>query len=267
MRPSYSSDARSGWRMECDLSEYIDPGASVVMAVFNGMRHLPEQLGSVLSQLEADDEVIVIDDCSTDGSYEWVCQVNDCRIRSFRHEQNLGVRRSFELGLSLAKNEVIFLCDQDDLWLPNKRRTFCDVFTRNPSVSVVISDVRLMSETGEVFEESFMRRRGGFHPGVFANIYKNRYLGCAMAVRKSTLSTILPIPPSVPMHDMWIGIVGSMLGAVVYFEVPHMHYRRHAHNVSSLNRSTIGQVAKWRVQLLLALAGRLRRIVASIMSV
>ena len=240
-------------------------GVSVVMAVHNGRRFLPEQLSSLLADLQPCDEVIVIDDASSDGSGEWIESAADARVRVHRHAANCGVQRSFQHGLSLATRDVVFLCDQDDCWVAGKRSAFINAFARNPLCLVALSDAQVIDGESRLVASSFMKGRGGFRAGFWANVWRNRYLGCAMAVRRNLLSMALPIPAAAPMHDMWLGILGAMLGHVVYLPHPWIQYRRHGANLSPESRRAWWRVIAWRVGLLYALA--IRRIGIALRSV
>src|ERR1700710_1739268 len=97
-----------------------DDRTSVCMATFNGERYVGRQLESVLDQLSADDEVIVVDDCSTDGTVEAVRRLNDPRIAVHVNDRNRREVYSFSRAISLARHQDIFLSDQDDVWLPGR---------------------------------------------------------------------------------------------------------------------------------------------------
>ena len=222
---------------------------SVVMAVFNGRKFLPVQVASVLSQLEPQDELLVIDDASSDGSREWLALVNDARLHVHVNPFNMGVIKSFERGFSLARHSILFLCDQDDVWLPGKRSSFVAEFERDSRVLVVVSDAELIDAQGVVTAPSFMATRGGFKGGVWNTLIRNRYLGCAMAIRRDLLSVALPIPDSVPMHDMWLGGLGAAFGKVSYIPVPLIQYRRHDSNVSPDKSQGWMQMLAWRIRL------------------
>lgn len=222
---------------------------SVVMAVFNGRKFLPFQIASVLSQLEPQDELIVIDDTSSDGSGEWLATVNDSRLHVFVNPFNMGVIKSFERGFSLARHSILFLCDQDDVWLPEKRSKFINEFERDPQVLVVVSDAELIDAQGVVTAPSFMATRGGFKGGLWNTLIRNRYLGCAMAIRSELLSVALPIPASVPMHDMWLGGLGVAFGRISYIPVPLIQYRRHNSNVSPDKSQGWGLMLVWRIRI------------------
>jgi glycosyltransferase involved in cell wall biosynthesis len=230
---------------------------SVVMATYNGNVYLSEQLKSVLAELLPDDELIIVDDCSRDGTLDLLDSLGSSAVRVVRNSTNVGVLATFERGLLLANKEIIFLCDQDDVWLPGKRAAFVAAFERDPQILLVVSDAQLVDAGGTVTAPSFMATRGGFRGGILSTLVRNRYLGCAMALRRELLFAALPIPRSVPMHDMWLGALGSILGRVHYISTPLIQYRRHEGNVSPSRRQGWSRMLRWRLALLLALASRI----------
>lgn len=224
---------------------------SVTMAVYNGRKYLAEQVESVLSQLEAEDELVVVDDASSDGSASLVREFNSPRIRLYENPQNLGVRRTFERALRLARHDLIFLCDQDDLWLPGKKAAYVRAFDSDCEVCVVISDAELIDANGNVLSKSYMTTgRGGFDGSIIGTLWRNRYLGCAMAVRRSLLPVALPIPRRAPMHDMWLGALGKMFGRIAYLSTPYQQYRRHGSNLSPMGSKSWARMIYWRLAML-----------------
>ena len=237
-----------------------NPSVSVVMATYNGKPYLGEQLNSVLAELLPDDELIIVDDGSQDGTLELLDSLKSPAVRVVQNLTNVGVFATFERGLLMSRKEIIFLCDQDDVWLSGKRAAFVAAFERDPRTLVVVSDAQLIDASGSVTAPSFMATRGGFRGGILSTLVRNRYLGCAMALRRELLVAALPIPRSVPMHDMWLGALGSILGRVHYISAPLMQYRRHGGNVSPSRRQGWLRMLRWRLSLLLALAGRLGKL-------
>ncbi len=231
---------------------------SVVMAVYNGRKFLSAQVASIASQLEPGDELIVIDDASADDSVALLTALNLPQMRIYRNSENQGIKRSFERGLRLAREEIIFLSDQDDIWLPGKRSAFVAEFERKPSILVVISDAEVIDADDNVIAKSLMAVRHGFKSGVTATLVRNRYVGCAMAVRRPLLKTALPIPRSVPMQDMWLGVLGRLQGEVIYLSTPYIRYRRHNMNETPLHSQLRWRdLVRWRFGLLMALLQRM----------
>ncbi|MGH9642301.1 MAG: glycosyltransferase [Terriglobales bacterium] len=240
------------------VNSNLKDSVSIVMAVYNGREFFAEQLGSILLQLRPSDELIIVDDASTDGGPQ-IPDASTCpSVRLLTNPTNLGVAASFQRGLSLAQREVVFLCDQDDVWLPGKRLAFMAEFARDSSVSVVVSDAVVIDGKGNQIAPSFMATRGGFTGSVLGTFWRNRFLGCSMAVRRSLLEIALPFPNGVPMHDMWIGIIGALNGRVVYLPVPYLRYRRHGSNLTSFQSPAPWRRRLWwRVSLLFLLVRRL----------
>jgi len=222
---------------------------SVCMAVCNGQRYLAAQLDSVLRQLPEDAEVIVVDDCSTDASLELIAAIKDGRIRTLRNSKRLGVVATFERAIAEARGELIFLCDQDDLWTPTKVERFVATFGADAGILLAISDARLIDGEGRLLAESFFAQRGGFVPGFLANLVRNRYLGCALAFRAMLKPAILPFPPDIPMHDMWIGTLAAVKGRVAYIDEALIDYRRHQGNASPSRHAGLMQMLIWRWRL------------------
>ena len=237
-----------------------NPPVSVVMAVYNGERFLAPQVESVLSQLRPHDELLIIDDASTDGSPRWLAQLDDARVRIVRQPGNAGVLKSFEAGLGSARHSLVFLCDQDDVWLPGKRDAVVAEFEHDPRVLIVVSDAEVIDAHDHVVAPSFMATRHGFKGRFRHTLVRNRYLGCAMAVRRELIDAALPIPVGVPMHDMWLGSLGSVLGQVRYIDRPLIRYRRHGGNLSPSQRQPWLRMVSWRWALLRAVVDRIGRI-------
>lgn len=233
---------------------------SVCMATYNGSRYLREQLDSILMQLGPLDELIVVDDGSRDETVALLQSLGDSRVHLHCNERNLGPIRSFERALGLSVGEVVFLADQDDVWLPGKRDAIVAAFEDHPSAQVVVSDAQVIDASGSLTLPSHMATRGGFRAGLWHTLWKNRYLGCAMAMRRQTLAAALPIPRRVPMHDMWLGIVGGLLGDVVYLPSALMQYRRHGGNASPSRPQGMARMLRWRWSLIISVAGRWPRI-------
>ncbi|HEY9194271.1 MAG TPA: glycosyltransferase family 2 protein [Methyloversatilis sp.] len=214
---------------------------SVCMATCDGELYLAEQLESVLAQLDAGDEVVIADDCSTDGTLAVIDRCSDPRIRLLPGERRLGVVANFERALRAARGEYVFLCDQDDVWLPNKRTIFVEALA---SADLVVSDCRVTDGALVVIAPSFFAQRGS-GPGVLRNLWRNSFLGCCMAFRRALLARALPFPAGLPMHDTWLGLVASSTGSVRFVTQPTLLYRRHGANASPTGgRSHYGLMAQ-----------------------
>jgi glycosyltransferase involved in cell wall biosynthesis len=225
------------------------------MATYNGERFLVEQLESIISQLGPNDELIIVDDASQDSTCAVIEGFCDVRIRLIQNETNQGARASFETALRHTTGEIIFLSDQDDVWHPEKVSRFLHLFGARPEVTLAISDAQIIDGNGYVLSQSRLNGKN-FRPGVLTNIVRNSYLGCALAFRRSALDYCLPFPRSIPMHDMWIGILNELFGETAFLKESLISYRRHGHNASADKHGSYSQMLRWRMHLVFNLICR-----------
>jgi len=106
------------------------PAVSVVIPTYNRMKSLPRALESVLRQTFDDIEVIVVDDCSTDGTWSYLQSIADPRLHIIRHETNRGGGAARNTGINAARAELIAFQDSDDEWLVTKLATQLDEYQR-----------------------------------------------------------------------------------------------------------------------------------------
>lgn len=93
---------------------------SVIIPLYNGEKFIEEAILSVLHQTYQNFEIIVMDDCSTDNSYNIIKSFDDTRIKYVKNEQNLGLAKNLAKGINLAKGEYICLLGQDDMFTCSK---------------------------------------------------------------------------------------------------------------------------------------------------
>ena len=93
------------------------------MCTFNGAAFVGEQLESLLRQTRPPDELVVCDDCSSDGTTGIVAEFArraPFHVRIVPHESNVGITANYEHAISLCSKDLVFLCDQDDIWHADK---------------------------------------------------------------------------------------------------------------------------------------------------
>jgi glycosyltransferase involved in cell wall biosynthesis len=230
---------------------------SVCLATYNGKNYVREQLRSVLAQLGPGDEVVVSDDGSTDDTLAVIASLDDPRLRLLNGGRRLGVVKNFERALQAARGDTIFLCDQDDVWLPGKVERCQAVLA---DCLLVVTDCTVVDGELKSLSPSFFRLRRS-RPGLLHNLWKNSYLGCCMAMRRTVLEAALPFPANIAMHDWWIGLVAERMGRVRFLDETLSLYRRHGGNASQATmRSTVSLITRlrWRVGMVRHLLARHR---------
>src|SRR5688500_7057327 len=146
------------------------------MAVYNGAAFLRTQVESILQQLRGQDELIVVDDASQDDSVRILQEMREPRLSVHRNERNLGVLATFERALGLAGGDILFLSDQDDVWLSGKVAKALEVYASDPRTTMVVTDALVIDEQGRTLNQSFFSARGHFAHGLVRNFIKNKYL-------------------------------------------------------------------------------------------
>lgn len=204
---------------------------SVCLATYNGEKYIKEQLLSILYQLGINDEVIISDDHSTDHTLEIVRSLNDNRIKIYFNEKENGYTRNFENALEKAKGDIIFLSDQDDVWLDDKVQKSLLLLKDN---DFVVSDAVVVDNDLETLAKSNFDLRNVKH-GFFNNFIRCRYLGACYAFNKKVLTKSLPFPENsdfIP-HDYWLYMIAVSNHKVGVINEPLIQYRRHSLNTSS----------------------------------
>ena len=226
-------------------SDLLDPSAdsdgrtvSVCIAAYNGERYILDQLRSILDQLGPHDEVVVVDDASTDATTARVRSIDDPRVRLIEAPVNRGYVKTFEAALGLARGDYILLSDQDDVWTPGRAAAMVRALETADVVATNLATLdgpdRIKGPYGQSdwhLRAAHSRRNAR---NVLGTLAGNRpYYGCAMGVRRSALATILPFPGFlVESHDLWIALYGNVSKSIRHEEIRSLRRRFHADNAS-----------------------------------
>ncbi|MDJ0555185.1 MAG: glycosyltransferase [Microcoleaceae cyanobacterium MO_207.B10] len=129
----------------------MTPKVSVIIPVYNCELYIDQAIESVLNQTYTDYEIIVINDGSTDNTYQ-VLQPYIKKIRYF-YQENKGLSATRNQGIKMAKGELISLLDADDLFLCYKLQEQVAIFDTQPNIGLVQSGWRVVNEKGEKIED------------------------------------------------------------------------------------------------------------------
>lgn len=223
---------------------------SVCIATYNGERYIRQQIKSIVCQLNVDDEIIVSDDGSTDGTLDIVKGIGDKRIKIIEGPGRKSPILNFECALKASKGDFIFLSDQDDVWKPDKVE-ICMKWLK--TYHCVVSDAEVTDNRLKPLYPSLyaiMQVRQG---RIYNTIWKNGYTGCCMTFRRNVLEASLPFPKNIPMHDIWIGNVAAYKYNVIFIPDRLIHFRRHENTISCNGKGskfTIWQQMKFRLNII-----------------
>lgn len=204
---------------------------SVCMATYNGSKYLKEQINSILCQLSKEDELIVSDDHSLDDTQDIVKSYNDNRIKLIENSFKKGVTHNFENALLHSKGDIIFLADQDDVWLPNKIEELSQ-FMIQGNYDVVTCNCALTDADLNIIQSEYYIEHSPLDKSVLGNFIKDLWLGSCMAFKRKVLLATLPFPKKMAAHDLWIALYSQIHFKCGYYPKVLQFYRRHENTVS-----------------------------------
>lgn len=219
---------------------------SVALCTYNGVDYIAEQLASILNQTYKVDQIVVSDDGSTDETlglvlaYKKMPNGTGIRIDVFQNEYNSGTIKNFENAIAKCDGDIIFLADQDDIWLPNKVKTVIDFFEKNAEQEVVFTNGYIIDFMG-IEQEMTLWEKFKFTKEkqlqwidnnlVFWDILHNVNFatGATMAFKKSIKNKLMPFPlfPSFFYHDAYVAMIAAAYGKLSFIEEPLIKYRVH----------------------------------------
>ncbi|MEK6396462.1 MAG: glycosyltransferase [Terriglobus sp.] len=216
------------------------PSISVVLCTYNGQKFLQEQIDSIAAQTLLPGELIVCDDLSTDSTVDllnaFAANVT-FPVHVYRNDQQVGSTRNFDHALSLAHGDLLVLCDQDDLWEPQKLERLYEVM-RDESIGGIFTDATLIDEKNRVMEDRLWARAGftserqtAFQRDPVGVLLRQSVAtGATMMIRARLRTTYEHIPNSW-VHDGWLAwmlvLYQNNVGRLQPLQEPLTRYRVH----------------------------------------
>jgi glycosyltransferase involved in cell wall biosynthesis len=207
---------------------------SIALCTFDGAAFLPEQLSSILSQTRPPDEVVVSDDGSSDETMSILEAFRadaPFPVRLERNARRLGFVANFEQTIARCRGDVVFLCDQDDVWHRRKLATVERALARDPGVGGAFTDADLIDEGSRALGYGLWeslgftaeRRRRFVSGDVFQ---PDVVTGATLAFRTRFHELVFPVPPGM-VHDAWIALLVAMVSELRPIPDPLVRYRVH----------------------------------------
>jgi glycosyltransferase involved in cell wall biosynthesis len=205
------------------------PSVSVVIPVYNNAPYIAAAVQSVLSQTRQPDEIIVVDDGSTDGTAKALEQFRG-EIR-YVYQQNRGEPAARNRGISESKYAFVAFLDGDDLWREDKLELQMRYLEEHPGCSLVYSDMSTFDEKGEIDASVKTRLRMSMPSGrIFPALFERSLFGSGTVIfRKTCVATVGNFDENLLVgsdYEMWLRISRNFdVGAV---DQPLLMYRHHA---------------------------------------
>ena len=212
---------------------------SIALCTFNGEQFINEQLQSILKQTRQPDELVAFDDCSADRTIEMLELFGRSApfpVRIRRNSTQLGPAQNFAAATAECTGDIICLCDQDDIWEPDKLRLLEAAFSQNPEPAFVFSDAEICDAQGRpqgyrlwksVGFIGQLRRQFDSGHAMDVLLRQNIVTGATLSFATKYRSLILPIDARW-MHDGWIALLLSAAASGMAIPQPLVRYRQHA---------------------------------------
>lgn len=213
---------------------------SVVMTVYNGSKYLLDMLESLRNQTRAIDELLLFDDQSTDSSQEIIqTYISNYKLNNWKlmiNNENQGWEKNFTNGISVATGDIIFPCDQDDIWHLDKIEKMASAFENNDDILLLVSGYHAFSENGgkTVVQQNV---RTETEEEVSRVVFDEKYYqicrpGCTMAFRREIMPIFKKLWREGTPHDALLWSIASIQQRLYLHKGTFIEYRRHDSNAS-----------------------------------
>ncbi|MBK0417690.1 glycosyltransferase family 2 protein [Leucobacter sp. CSA1] len=237
---------------------------SVALGTHNGERFVGEQIESILAQTRPVDEIVLSDDASTDRTVEIVEEAVAGRLAEhgsapelvvLRNDPPLRVTKNFEQALLRTTGDVVALCDQDDVWHPQRVQRLAAYFDDplDPDALLVFSNARQVDGAGrslghDLFDAIAMSatERELLESGRAFDAFMRRNLatGATVMLRRSLVDEAAPFPDTW-LHDEWLAVIAAAHDGVRMHDEQLTDYRQHGGNQVGMTK--IGLARKFRM--------------------
>ena len=203
---------------------------SIALCAYNGEKYISQQLDSILRQTHRNLEIIIVDDCSTDNTFNIVKRysVLDSRIKCFRNEVNIGFNKNFEKAIKLTTGDFIAISDQDDIWLPGKVELLLNNIGDN---WLIFSNSSFIDENNKVKAGRMLWKGFDLADRNYRRILLANFItGHNLLFKREFAGYFLPLPKH-GFYDWWIGFVALYHKKITFLDKTTTQYRIHGHSV------------------------------------
>lgn len=212
---------------------------SVAMATYNGESYIFQQLESILNQSVPVDEIIVVDDNSSDKTRKIIESLNCPQIRVYKNERNLGYIENFYKAISLTRGEYVFLADQDDIWEKDKVGMVLSEIQKADINMAVCTSFSLIDQSGEPIKDIehyqvndfvLQKHRDAEDLALSKLAFGNVVQGCTYCVKRDVINVYLKMHNTEVIHDYQLMLIAAAMGKVRYLNKALIRYRLHGNN-------------------------------------
>lgn len=213
---------------------------SIVLSTFNGSKYIIEQLDTLRNQTRPAEEVLISDDASTDDTVQIIedyiakYELDNWLIR--KNKENQGWKTNFARLLEDATGDIIFLCDQDDIWHLDKIQKMSEIMESNEKILLLASNytpfylgegVQIKLDKSDLDNSKIV-----YQPNFLDNFFHIRRPGCVYAVNKKIIPYFLKTRSNEDAHDALLWRLASLLNGLYIYSYSTIDFRRHDNNAT-----------------------------------
>ncbi|MDR2548602.1 MAG: glycosyltransferase family 2 protein [Desulfobulbus sp.] len=227
----------------------------ILLATFNGETFLREQWDSLLGQSYTNWRLIIRDDGSSDHSVEMIREFKRQNPEKILFDdedcQSKGACGNFSCLLGKSTSDYIMLCDQDDVWRPDKVSKTIELMKSieqkygHDKPILIHTDLRIVDEQLQpIFSSLLKYQHLSPHSGsqMHRLLTQNIATGCTMMINRPLLKLATPIPKKAIMHDWWLALIAALFGKISFLDESTILYRQHHKNCVGAKRWGIGRM-------------------------
>ena len=225
---------------------------SIVMTTYNGMEYIKDQLDSLANQKRKAEEVLIFDDGSNDGTIEFIREyITSNKLNKawkiIVNKENKGWRRNFVEGIWSSTGDIVFPCDQDDIWHEDKLETMEKIMINNPQIKVLTTNVSNLYDNGNIEKSS--NQSGNLEKISWEkHIFRVDAPGCVYCIRRELVNKGKNYYRVEYAHDDYFWKLGLFADGLYNYNKDLIDYRRHDDSTFSVetrkNRNVKARI-KW----------------------
>ena len=204
---------------------------SIVLSTYNGGAYITEQLDSILNQTRKADEVLIFDDCSTDNTPQIIKQfISGHNLTTWKfavNHENKGWKRNFMEGIWSTSGDLVFPCDQDDIWMPQKLEQMEKIMAENPQIMVLTSNYESFYDSGKRVCGPEKDDGKLIKQPLSNKVFNIRYPGCTYCIRREFVEISKKHWQVDFPHDALFWRMGMFSDSLYSYNMSLIQWRKH----------------------------------------
>lgn len=224
--------------------------ASIIITTYNSAEFIKKSVEPLLHQMGCNDEMIIVDDGSQDGTSVIIKEMNDPRVNYLWQANSGSPAGPRNLGVKASKGKYVFIFDSDDVPIPEKINACVEALDKNPSAGFIFTNFDMIDESENILFYRYVDRYDSLSAllnnrigenlyhiagrALFTNLFKANFIGTSsVAFRRSTWNLTNGFDETfsnLDDRDMWLQL--AQKGNALFLDLTLHQYRNHDAGIS-----------------------------------